>query len=152
GGESLLRNRRLLPGFFGGRRLPCQRGDQLPAEIGDVLDDAAPYDLAIAEGRLVAPGRARVEQVVLDAQAARRGAALLEEARRDQHQPGMADGPDDLAIVVDALDEVEDGLVAAQLVGRPAARHDNRVELGGANLPGGGVRLARQAMLALVAV
>src|SRR5215216_1278899 len=45
-------------------------GDELAAERRDVGDHATPHKVAITEGRLVHPGRARVHQIVLDPQAA----------------------------------------------------------------------------------
>jgi hypothetical protein len=44
------------------------RGDQLAAEVGDVVDDAAPHDAPVAERGLIDPGGARVHEVVLDAE------------------------------------------------------------------------------------
>lgn len=49
--------------------------------LGDVLDDASPDDVAVAERRFIDPGRAGVYQVVLDAQRPRRVRALDDAGR-----------------------------------------------------------------------
>ena len=64
------------------------RGHEFAAEIGDVGDDAPPYEVAVAEGGLIHPGRAGIHQVVLDAQAAG-GALAVHDPGRDPDQAGM---------------------------------------------------------------
>src|SRR5215208_5689081 len=90
---------------------PLDRGHELSAEIWDVGHYAAPHEVAVAEGGLVHPGRARVHQIVLDAQAAG-GALAVHDAGRDPDQASMADQADDLALVVGLADQVCDRVVA----------------------------------------
>src|SRR5829696_9399206 len=81
------------------------RGDELAAEIRDVGYHPAPHQVAVAEGGLVHPDRARVYQVVLDAQAAG-GALAVHDPGRDPVQAGVADQADDLALMVGLGDQL----------------------------------------------
>src|SRR3712207_329835 len=72
-----------------------QRGDQFAAEGGDVGDDAAPDEVAVAEGGLVGPGRPGVDQVVLDAEGTG-GARAPDDPRGDGDEAAVADDADRL--------------------------------------------------------
>src|SRR4029450_7660647 len=78
--NGLIRSRSVSAG------LAClDGGDELAAERWDVRDDAAPHQVAVAEGGLVYPGRARVHQVVLDAYAASGTLAVPDACRDSPH-------------------------------------------------------------------
>ena len=66
------------------------RRHQLTAEVGNVGDDAPPHQAAIAEGGLIHPRCARVDQIVFDAQAAR-GLVTFDDARRNADESCVAD-------------------------------------------------------------
>src|SRR6266545_1148433 len=107
-------------------------GDELAAERRDVLHHTPPHDGAVAKGWLVHPGGAGVHQVVLDAEAPG-GPVPADDSGGDADQPGMADQPDDLALAVGLGHQACDLLVPTELVGSPAAGHDDRVEVVGGN-------------------
>ena len=128
----------------------AEGGHQLALEGRDVGHHAAPDQLAVAEGRLVHPLRAGQDEVVLDAE--RAGGARADDPGRDRHAAAVADDPDRQAAVVHRADQVEDGGVAAHLVGGVAAGDDEAVEAGAVELRGGDVRLHLQPVLARVGV
>ena len=65
-------------------------GHELAAEVGDVWDHAAPYQVALAERRLVHPNRAGVLQVVFDPQRAS-SPRPIDYAGRDRNEPAVTD-------------------------------------------------------------
>ena len=79
--------------------LSCQGVDKLSAEIRDVRHDAAPDEVVLAEGGLVDPGSPGVDEIVLDALGPG-GAVAFDDAGGNQHKAGVADGADDLALLV----------------------------------------------------
>src|SRR5215210_8085082 len=134
-----------------GVRLPFlllgQGGDEFAAEVGDVGDHAAPDQVALAERRLVHPGRAGVLEVVFDPERPRR-ADPLHDAGGDRNEPTVADDADGLVCVVHTPDEVRYLRVAPQLVRGPATGHDDAVQLRGVQAVRGRVGLRPQRVLA----
>ena len=103
-------------------------------ELRDVGGLAAGDELAVDDHRLVAPLRAGVAQVGLQARPARHVPALRD-ARVDERPRPVADRGDGLALARDVADEADRLVAQAQLVGiRDAAGKHERVEVAGARV------------------
>src|SRR5919107_2428256 len=125
-----------------------QGGDELAAEGGDVGDDAAPDQVALAECGLVDPGRAGVLEVVFDAKRSRR-AYPIDYAGGDRDEPAVADDADGLVPFVHVPYEAGDLGITPELVRGPATRNDDAIELRGVHFAGCGVGLRPERVLAI---
>src|SRR5215211_2247566 len=102
-------------------------GHELAAEVGDVWDHAAPYQVALAERRLVHPNRAGVLQVVFDPQRAS-SPRPIDYAGRDRNEPAVTDDADGLVPFVHGPDKACNLGIAPKLVRCPAARHHHAIQ------------------------
>src|SRR6266446_3576644 len=118
---------RILNIFVSGQNSLGKRSNQLPAEIGDILNHAPPDHMSFAESRLIDPDTSGIGDIILDACRANRFASV-HDACRDGNPAAVTDGADDLALRIHVAHELEDFLVAPQFIGCPAAWNNQAVQ------------------------